>query len=183
MRIQGKITHWNEEKGYGFVTPAAGAKQIFVHIRAFNNRRQPPELNQLVSFSLSTDKQGRPCAVEVTQAGEKRSRGVKRDSSKNHSWNGNVGKLITITLIVYAGWFGYSRLIAPQVRGVMNPNATTKPQNVVPQTQTSRFKCDGRTHCSHMTSCAEATYFIKHCPNTKMDGDGDGVPCESQWCN
>jgi hypothetical protein len=37
--------------------------------------------------------------------------------------------------------------------------------------------------CSQMTSCAEATYFIRHCPGTQMDGDGDGVPCESQWCN
>ncbi|RLA42941.1 MAG: DUF1294 domain-containing protein, partial [Gammaproteobacteria bacterium] len=23
-RTQGKITHWNEQKGYGFITPAAG---------------------------------------------------------------------------------------------------------------------------------------------------------------
>jgi hypothetical protein len=45
------------------------------------------------------------------------------------------------------------------------------------------FKCDGRTHCSQMTSCAEATFFINHCPNTKMDGDNDGVPCEMQFCN
>ena len=43
-------------------------------------------------------------------------------------------------------------------------------------------RCDGRTHCSHMRSCEEATYFIQHCPNTKMDGDRDGVPCEEQWC-
>ncbi len=48
---------------------------------------------------------------------------------------------------------------------------------------TSQFKCDGRTHCSHMTSCAEAVYFLQHCPNTQMDGDNDGDPCEKQWCN
>ena len=47
----------------------------------------------------------------------------------------------------------------------------------------SQFTCDGRTHCSQMRSCAEATYFIQHCPNTKMDGNNDGVPCEQQWCN
>jgi hypothetical protein len=34
-----------------------------------------------------------------------------------------------------------------------------------------------------MTSCAEATYFIENCPNTEMDGDNDGEPCEKQWCN
>ena len=46
-----------------------------------------------------------------------------------------------------------------------------------------RFTCDGRIHCSQMTSCEEAMFFIKNCPGTKMDGDNDGIPCESQWCN
>jgi len=44
------------------------------------------------------------------------------------------------------------------------------------------FSCDSRKHCSQMTSCAEATYFIQHCPDTKMDGNNDGIPCEKQWC-
>jgi endonuclease YncB( thermonuclease family) len=44
------------------------------------------------------------------------------------------------------------------------------------------YRCDGRTHCSQMRSCAEATYFLKHCPGVKMDGNRDGVPCEKQWC-
>ena len=53
----------------------------------------------------------------------------------------------------------------------------------VPVTTASpTFSCDGRKHCSQMTSCSEATYFIQHCPNTKMDGNNDGIPCEKQWC-
>jgi micrococcal nuclease len=43
-------------------------------------------------------------------------------------------------------------------------------------------RCDGRLYCSRMTSCAEATWFLKHCPGVKMDGNRDGVPCEQQWC-
>ena len=43
-------------------------------------------------------------------------------------------------------------------------------------------RCDGRTHCSQMRSCEEAKYFIQHCPNTQMDGNNDGEPCEQQWC-
>jgi len=46
----------------------------------------------------------------------------------------------------------------------------------------SPFHCDGRTYCSQMTSCAEAKYFLNYCPDVKMDGDHDGVPCETQWC-
>ena len=46
----------------------------------------------------------------------------------------------------------------------------------------SSSKCDGRTRCPEMRSCAEATFFIQNCPNTAMDGDHDGIPCEDQWC-
>jgi hypothetical protein len=45
-----------------------------------------------------------------------------------------------------------------------------------------RFYCDGREYCSQMTSCEEATYFLENCPGVKMDGEGDGIPCEKQWC-
>jgi hypothetical protein len=44
-------------------------------------------------------------------------------------------------------------------------------------------RCDGRQHCSQMTSCSEAKYFLANCPDVKMDGDHDGIPCEDQWCH
>jgi len=43
------------------------------------------------------------------------------------------------------------------------------------------FRCDGRQYCSQMKSYEEAKYFIENCPNTKMDGDNDGIPCERQF--
>jgi Excalibur calcium-binding domain len=46
----------------------------------------------------------------------------------------------------------------------------------------SPYQCDGRVHCSQMTSCEEAEFFLANCPGVKMDGGGDGVPCEKQWC-
>jgi hypothetical protein len=54
---------------------------------------------------------------------------------------------------------------------------------IQPELSSSKlFKCDGRTHCSQMSSCEEATFFLKNCPGVKMDGNHDGVPCEQQWC-
>ena len=46
---------------------------------------------------------------------------------------------------------------------------------------TGQFKCDGRTHCSQMRSYEEALYFLRNCPNTQMDGNNDGEPCERQF--
>ncbi len=50
-------------------------------------------------------------------------------------------------------------------------------------TSASSFRCDGRQHCSQMSSREEAEFFVRNCPNTKMDGDHDGEPCEndSRW--
>lgn len=79
MRSNGKITFWKGEKGYGFITPDSGAMQVFVHINAFADKSKRPQINQLVSFSLSTDKQGRPCAVRVTRAGEELPGEIKRN--------------------------------------------------------------------------------------------------------
>jgi micrococcal nuclease len=52
----------------------------------------------------------------------------------------------------------------------------------LPTAAAEPYRCDGRTRCSQMHSCAEATYFLKNCPGVEMDGDRDGVPCEQQWC-
>jgi uncharacterized membrane protein YsdA (DUF1294 family)/cold shock CspA family protein len=71
MRTKGKLTTWNDEKGFGFITPGAGGKQVFVHIKAFANRDRRPEVNQVVTYALSTDKQGRPCAIRATLPGDR----------------------------------------------------------------------------------------------------------------
>ena len=60
------------------------------------------------------------------------------------------------------------------------PAKTAAPAN--PPAATG-FSCDGRTFCSQMKSCAEATYFLANCPGAKMDGDKNGIPCEKQWCS
>jgi len=46
-----------------------------------------------------------------------------------------------------------------------------------------QFQCTGKVHCSQMSSCSEAIFYLNNCPGVMMDGDGDGVPCERQWCN
>jgi micrococcal nuclease len=73
---------------------------------------------------------------------------------------------------------------APSRAGTASTTApVAAPTTRAPAAASSSFRCDGRIHCSQMTSCAEATYFLQHCPGTRMDGNNDGVPCERQWCN
>ena len=80
MRTKGTITTWNDEKGFGFITPSTGGKRVFVHIKAFGNRNRRPEINQLVSYALSSDGKGRPCAIKATLAGDRLPERVERSN-------------------------------------------------------------------------------------------------------
>jgi hypothetical protein len=65
------------------------------------------------------------------------------------------------------------------------PSANTPVTPVpAPVMQAATYKCDGRKYCSQMTSCEEAKYFLNNCPGVNMDnyGEGNGIPCERQWC-
>ena len=91
-------------------------------------------------------------------------------------------KIIVVLIILGIGWYGsqkyrsgpsgFSGLTTTSVAGSEPESASNG----------SRFKCDGRTRCSQMTSCEEAKFFLKNCPDVKMDGNNDGIPCEKQWC-
>ena len=75
---------------------------------------------------------------------------------------------------------------APPATSATGTDGKTKPAPapMLPAQSTviSGFRSDGRKYCSQMTSCAEARYFLANCPGVRMDGDGNGVPCERQWC-
>ena len=38
---------------------------------------------------------------------------------------------------------------------------------------------DGKRTCKDMDSCSDARFHLEQCGMTKLDRDGDGVPCES----
>ncbi len=90
-------------------------------------------------------------------------------------------KLFVIAAVLGGLWYYYGPAAlrpASVPRPVTNAQAASEPAT----DPVATYRCDGRIYCSQMTSCEEATFFLRHCPGVKMDGNGDGVPCEQQWC-
>ena len=65
MRHVGRITDWNDQKGYGFVCPNGGGERAFVHIRAFEKRSRRPLDGELISYEPERDERRRLNALRV----------------------------------------------------------------------------------------------------------------------
>ncbi|MHA6524737.1 DUF1294 domain-containing protein [Tessaracoccus sp. G1721] len=75
MRQQGTITRWNDERGFGFITPASGGQAAFVHVSALPSGTRPT-VGSTVTYRPDADERGRPRAADVQYAGQDRRRRV-----------------------------------------------------------------------------------------------------------
>src|SRR5512137_478223 len=72
MRQQGRLTEWNDERGFGFITPRGSGERIFVHISAFPLDKGRPIAMDLVTYAIDRDDRGRWRAIEVLYLSESR---------------------------------------------------------------------------------------------------------------
>ncbi|MFZ1830698.1 MAG: thermonuclease family protein [Candidatus Competibacteraceae bacterium] len=58
--------------------------------------------------------------------------------------------------------------------------APTAPISSAPAaTASGGFSCSGKRYCREMTSCEEAKFYLTQCGVGSLDGNKDGVPCET----
>lgn len=82
MRLKGKIISWNAEKAFGFIEPNGGGDQVFIHKTALANKNRTPQMHDIITFSITKDKDGRYCACDATFAGEKLKKKAAKKTSK-----------------------------------------------------------------------------------------------------
>jgi uncharacterized membrane protein YsdA (DUF1294 family)/cold shock CspA family protein len=69
MRFKGKISEWNDDRGFGFIVPSEGGERVFCHIKAFTERSARPEIGKIVTYDLAEDDRGRPRATQIRYSG------------------------------------------------------------------------------------------------------------------
>ena len=69
MRYKGKISRWMDDRGFGFITPSDGGKEVFVHIKSFSRQGRRPVGSEVVTYELKRDN-GRTQAANVAFRGE-----------------------------------------------------------------------------------------------------------------
>lgn len=188
--IEGQLKTWNEEKGFGFITPLNGGQDIFVHLSNYPKAGGKPRIGETLTFNVTLNEDGKKKAINIQRPGatQRASTAMRKEPVRRNS--SLMGRLASVALLAALA-FGLYQTVAPRLKPVPSAGADQTASRVAsPSTlaatsgarPSAHYTCDGRRFCSQMTSCEEATYFLRNCPNTEMDGDNDGVPCESQWC-
>ncbi|WP_457933751.1 cold shock domain-containing protein [Pseudoalteromonas sp. SCSIO 43210] len=197
---KGLLKSWKTDKGFGFIKSDILEHDTFIHISALKHMSRKPKVGDTIYFDVATQSDGKSKAVNCRIEGVAELKLLKAPNQKNNNQPHRIaksnfassflGKVASISIIAVLGFVAVNKYTHYQSNEQFNnhtPVITNAdlatfdeqyPKVVIPK-NTQNFTCDGRQYCTEMRSREEAVFFINNCPNTKMDGDGDGKPCES----
>ena len=105
MQFVGIIKTWNDDRGFGFIEPDQGGQEIFVHIKAFRDLRERPQINQRVRFQVELGPQGKKRAVKVEPLRVRRAAPVRVRKSGSARWS--TASRLAIPMFVLILVLGY----------------------------------------------------------------------------
>ncbi|MBQ4799779.1 cold shock domain-containing protein [Pseudoalteromonas sp. MMG006] len=199
---KGLLKSWKTDKGFGFIKSDTLEHDTFIHISALKHMSRKPKVGDTIYFEVASQPDGKTKAINCRIEGvaefkapyQKNKQQPHRIAKSNFA-SSFLGKVASISIIAVLGFIAVNKYnhyqsneqFNNQTPVITNADLATLdeqyPKIVIPKVvipkNTQKFTCDGRQHCSQMTSKDEAIFFINNCPNTKMDGDRDGKPCEN----
>lgn len=113
MRQQGRIAEWNDERGFGFITPLNGEARVFAHVSEFPKDLRRPEALDLVTYELGQDDRGRPRASRVAFLAPTAARVTHPTLSRGHADTYEVPIIgaLALVLLISALVIGFDALV------------------------------------------------------------------------
>lgn len=109
LRYAGKITAWNDERGFGFIMPNGGGDRAFMHISELKTRSRRPAAGDQVTYSLAEGPRGHLQATAVNFV-------VARHAPKPQGFRFPRATIGVVALVLVAIAYGVHKL-PPVVAG------------------------------------------------------------------
>ncbi|MBC7442979.1 MAG: DUF1294 domain-containing protein [Ramlibacter sp.] len=101
MRPTGSLTSWNDDRGFGFISPAQGGPAVFVHITAFPRGQVRPLLGETLTYDLDVTPEGKRRATNAKSTRMRQTRPA-RTAARSRSGSGATAYLaIPAFLAIY----------------------------------------------------------------------------------
>lgn len=198
MKLKGQLIKWDQKRGFGFIRSDEQESDIFVHFSALKNAGISAKVGTTLYFKLAQDNQNRFQAYDLSLNNQSTQASTQKHSAKTRSQQQKKPRVAknnqsSIALIAFAFFVVIFILVRTiDTSPVTHDNTQSETHSnssggqinnsTTNTTDFSQFSCQGKQHCAQMTSCEEAKFYLKNCPNVKIDGDKDGIPCERQHC-
>jgi cold shock CspA family protein len=63
--IKGVLKTWKEDRGFGFISPDDGGKDIFIHISALKGASRRPITGDVIYYQVARDNRGKYKAINA----------------------------------------------------------------------------------------------------------------------
>jgi len=104
--MQGRISDWKDDRGFGFITPDEGGLPVFFHISALGTGARRPTIGEAVTFDASITPEGKVRADQVRRIGI----AAATEVMMSRRW------ILSVLALVFIGF-----LCIQTVRGVISP--------------------------------------------------------------
>lgn len=118
-RIEGTLTSWDDDRGFGFLTPTSGRGRAFVHITAFGRGTARPRLGETFSYEVDRHGDRGPAAVRVAAVGSRWS--APRARAPRPTRSGTVALVVGLVVTLGAAaavWTLTRDSTSPQLDGL-----------------------------------------------------------------
>ena len=66
---KGQLTTWKDDRGFGFIKPADGSKQVFLHISALKGANRRPQVGDTILYERVVERDGKLRAAKASIQG------------------------------------------------------------------------------------------------------------------
>ena len=116
--VKGVLKTWKEDRGFGFIKPDDGGKDIFIHISALKGVSRRPITGDVIHYQVAKDNRGKYKAINAQIEGvkvmEDRTGDLLKTSSNNKGIIGIINNkgilaiiaglliIVAIVVVIYA---------------------------------------------------------------------------------
>jgi len=123
---QGQLITWKDDRGFGFIKPTDGSKEVFLHISALKGAGRRPKIGDTILYEPVAEPDGKVRAVRASIQGVAlQALPTKKDTEKRYFLKTVIIVLIPAIIALLTMEFSRSRSPSP-ITTVTKPECTIK---------------------------------------------------------
>jgi cold shock CspA family protein len=119
---KGQLTAWKDDRGFGFIKPEGGGKDVFLHISALNRAARRPKVGDIIFYERATAPDGKIRAVSASIQGVANRPVITQNKSRRKPRQSSLAASV-IGVVLLAGFV----LFAMQSTPSRSPSPVTSP--------------------------------------------------------